>query len=184
MAPKKAARKSAKKVAKKAAKKAPGQKLGQEMRRCYEHFGRVSTLLRQVPERETITRLVALSQELLRLGSAKEAADALRAAEHLSFGSLAMQGRTEQVSDLLQEALVSEYRDLLERAKYRAEEQPLNGPVTRLFSTMRKMAIQAFKAERYRAASELARGAEALTHIHTEITGRLGAPELRRLEAE
>ena len=184
MAPKKAAKKAAKKVAKKAAKKAPGQKLGQEMRRCYEHFGRVSTLLRQVPDRDNISKLVALSQELLRLGSAKEAADALRAAEHLSFGSLAMQGRADQISELLLEALQSEYRDLLERAKFRAEEQELSGPAARLFSTLRRMAVQAFKSERYRAASELARGAEALTHIHTEITGRLPAPELRRLEAE
>lgn len=180
MAPKKAA----KKVAKKAAKKAPGHRLGQDTRRCYEHFGRVSTLMRLVPEKENVARLVALAQELLRLGSAKEAAEALRAAEHLSFGILAAGGRADRVSDALLEALRSEYSDLLERAKERAEEHELSGPAARLLSVMRKLAVQAFKAERYRAASELARGAEALTHIHTEITGRLRAPELRRLEAE
>ncbi len=180
MAPKKAA----KKVAKKAAKKTPGQKLAQDTRRCYEHFGRVSTLLRLVPEKEIVSKLVSLAQELMRLGATKEAADALRAAEHLSFGSLALQGRPDSISDLLLEALQTEYRDLLDRAKQRAEEHELTGPAARLFSTMRKMAVGAFKAERYRAASELARGAEALTHIHTEIIGRLGAPEFRRLEAE
>ncbi len=179
MAPKKAAKKSAKK----AVKKTPGSRLGQDTRRCYEHFGRVSTLLRLLPEKETVSRLVALGQELLRVGSTKEAADALRAAEHLSFGSLALQRRADQVSDLLLEALQTEYKDLLERAKQRAQDHELTGPAARLFSTMRKMAVEAFKAERYRAASELARGAEALTHIHTEITVRLGAPEMRRLEA-
>ncbi len=186
MAPKKAAKKSAKsakKVAKKAAKKTPGNKLGQDTRRCYEHFGRVSTLLRQVPEKETVARLVALGQELLRLGSTKEAADALRAAEHLSFGSLAMHGRADDISDVLLEALQTEYHDLLDRAGQRAADHELTGPAARLFATLRRMAAVAFKAKQYRAASELARGAEALTHIHTELTTRLRAPELRRLEA-
>ncbi len=183
MAPKKAAKKSAK-SAKKAAKKTPGNKLGQEMRRCYEHFGRVSTLLGQMAEKETVTRLVALAQELLRLGSPKEAADALRAAEHLCFGSLAMQGGTDDISDVLLVALQTEYADLLDRAKQRAADHELAGPAARLFSTLRKMAAAAYKARQYRGASELARGAEALTHIHTELTTRLRAPELRRLEAE
>ncbi len=180
MAPKKAA----KKIAKKAAKKSPGQTLGQNTRRCYEHFGRVSALLPLLQgmdhERDTVVRTVSLAQDLLGDGRVKEAADLLRAAEHLSFGSLAMAAPVESVSPLLLGALRDEYHHLLERADGHAAE--LTGPVAKLVAIVRRLAVQAFKAERYRAASELARGAEALSHVTGEVAGRLRSRELQQLE--
>lgn len=186
MAPRKAAKKSAKKVAKKAAKKATGpMKRTGDMRRCYEHFGRVKTLLAIVTqESDSVVKLISLAKEVLQSGSAKEAADALRAAEHLAFGRLAV-GADEDAnpSAELTEALEAEYHHLLERADERAGAEELSKPVTALFKTMRKEAISAFKAKQYRAACELARGAEALTHVHTELQGRLRAGDIRQLQA-
>ncbi len=182
MAPKKAV----KKTAKKAAKKATGpQKRGQDTRRCYEHFGRVKTLLASLTQDpETVMKTVSLAKEVLQAGNAKEAADALRAAEHLAFGRLAVGADEEgSLSDGLVEALREEYSHLLARADERAGAEALSKPVTALFKGMRKEAASAFRAKQYRAACELARGAEALTHVHTELQGRLRAGDIRQLQA-
>ncbi len=185
MAPKEAAKKSAKKVAKKAAKKATGPlKRAQDTRRCYEHFGRVKALLPMVTQDpETVVKTIFLAKEVLQAGNAKEAADALRAAEHLAFGRLAL-GADEDasLSDGLAEALGEEYRHLLERADERADGEGLSKPVMALFKGMRKEAASAFRAKQYRAACELARGAEALTHVHTELQGRLRAGDIQHLQ--
>lgn len=175
-------KKAAKKVAKKAAKKAPEDRLKQDTRRCYEHFGRVSALLPLLDDKDSVTRMATLAQELLRGGNPKDAADVLRAAEHLSFGSLAMTAPEESISETVSGALQEEYNHLLERAEHHEGEGQLSGPVSRLFSTMRMQAKSALRAKRYRAAVELARGAEALSHVTAEITGRLRAGDMRRLE--
>ena len=178
MAPKKAA----KKVAKKAAKKTAGNRLAQDTRRCYEHFGRVSALLPLLGQTGTVNKLASLSQQLLRSGEVKAAADVLRAAEHLGFGSLAMLAPAETISELLSGALQEEYRHLLERAEEHAASGLLAEPVLRLFVLMKKQAAQAYRAQKYRAASELARGAEALSHVTAEVSGKLSAVDLPRLE--
>ena len=171
-----------KKAAKKAAKKAPGHKRGQDTRRCYEHFGRVSALLPLLQDGNTVARMAFLAQALLRDGQAKDAADVLRAAEHLSFGTLAMHAPADGISPLLTEALRAEYEHLLQRADDHAAWGIMPAPVARLFPLMRKAAVQAFKAERLRAACEFARGAEALSHVTAEVAGRLRAGNMHQLE--
>lgn len=186
MAPKKAAKKSAKKVAKKAAKKATGPlKRAQDLRRCFEHFGRVKTLLPTLAQDpETVVKMVSLAKEILQTGDAKQAADALRAAEHLAFGRLAMHADEDaSLSDSLVQTFGEEYRHLLERAEERSGAGELSKPVTTLFNTMRKEATAAFRARQYRAACELARGAEALTHVNAELQGRLRTGDIRQLQA-
>lgn len=190
MAPKKASKKAAKKAvnpsAKKAAKKATGPlKKAQDTRRCYEHFGRVTTLLPLLgQDTEVAVKMISLAKEVLQAGNAKEAADALRAAEHLAFGRLATSSDGEaQLSESMVETLAEEYRQLLGRADERAGAEELSKPVITLFKGMRKEAVAAFKAKQYRAACELARGAEALTHVHTELQGRLRAGDIRQLQA-
>lgn len=186
MIPKKAGKKSAKKVAKKAAKKTSGPvKRAQDTRRCYEHFGRVKTLLSILTDdRETVVKMVSLAKDVLQAGNAKQAADALRAAEHLAFGRLAIDADEDaNPSTQLVEALGEEYRGLLERADARAGEAELSKPVLTLLKTMRKEAASAFRSKQYRAACELARGAEALTHVHTELQGRLRAGDIQQLQA-
>ena len=175
-------KKAAKKVAKKAAKKAAGSDRQQDTRRCYEHFGRVLTLLPLLPDTGTVSKMASLAQELLRSGQTKDAADMLRAAEHLSFGTLASTSASEAISDSLSETLRAEYLHLLERADHHAAAEDLSGPVARLFSLMRKQAVQAFKAGKFRSAAELARGAEALAHVKADVAGRLRAGDLKQFE--
>lgn len=187
MAPKKAAKKSPSKTATKAAKKSTGPlKRAEDTRRCYEHFGRVKTLLPLVTEDpETVVKTVSLAKEVLGAGNAKEAADALRAAEHLAFGRLAMNADADaSLSVALVQSLEEEYRHLLERADEHAAAEELSKPVSALFKGMRKEAVSAFKRKQYRAAAELARGAEALTHVRTELQGRLRAGDIGQLLAE
>lgn len=190
MASTKAAKKSAEKVAKKATKKAAKKSTGPlkraaDTRRCFEHFGRVKTVLPLVTQdSESVVKLVSLAKEILQTGNAKEAADALRAAEHLAFGRLAVGADGDEgPSAELAETLGAEYRQLVERADERVAAEELSKPVMALFKTMRKEAAAASKAKQYRAACELARGAEALTHVHAELQGRLRAGDIRQLQA-
>ena len=184
MAPKKAAKKVAKKAAKKVAGHGPG-KAKQDTRRCYEHFGRVSTLLPLLGEQtEPVVKMVTLAKEVLQTGSPKDAADLLRAAEHFAFGSLAAAAPEDlSLSAPLVEALREEYEHLLKRADEHAEAGELSGPVLTLFRTMRKEAVSAYREKKYRAASELARGAEALSHVRATVPGRLRAGNVRELES-
>ena len=177
MAPKKAA----KKVAKKAAKKAPGQRRMHDLRRCYEHLGRVSTLLPALSEPENVIKLASLAKELLQTGQSKDAAEVMRAAEHLCFGLLSMHTQEEPVSEQLLASMHEEYAHLVERAQHRGAEAPA-GAIGRLFATIQRQARQAFKAGHLRASLELARGAEALSQVTAEFQGRLRGGELPQLE--
>lgn len=184
--PKKAAKKSAQKGpqkgAKKAAKKTPGQRRGQDLRRAYEHLGRVVSLLPLLSESETVQRMSALAKALLGQGEAKDAADVLRAAEHLCFGTLAVEAPAESIPDELASIAKAEYISLLERADHHAAAGHMAPPVEKFFLLLRRSAVRASKGEKYRAASELARGAEALSHVTAEFTGRLRAGTMERLE--
>ena len=176
-----------KKVAKKAAKKAPGKhvhKRGQDLRRCYEHFGRVTALLPLLEDRsDLLIKMVTLGKGVLQAGSPKEAADVFRASEHFAFGTLAAQGPEEtSLSSSLIGTLQEEYRDLLERADEHAATGNLSKPVSTLFRTLRGDAVRAYRSKKFRAASELARGAEALAHVQSNIPGRLRSGDVQQLE--
>ena len=184
MAPKKAA----KKVAKKAAKRAPGKhdlnKRSQDLRRCYEHFGRVTALLPLCEDRsDLLIKMVILGKRVLQSGSPKEAADVFRASEHLAFGTLAARAPEDtSLSSSLIGILEEEYRHLLDRADEHAASGELSQPVVTLFRTLRADAARAYRSRKYRAASEFARGAEALAHVKSNILGRLRSGDVQQLE--
>src|ERR1700761_3304891 len=88
MAPKKAA----KKAAKKSAKKAVGghdHRAANDARRTFEHLGQVQALATLASdEQETIRLLTSTADAAFQAESYREAADILRAAEHLSFAAI------------------------------------------------------------------------------------------------
>src|SRR5579875_3019709 len=81
----------AKKAAKKAARH-PEDKSGKDLRRAFEHTSRVEILQRLLPPGSTdsIATLIACACRELDAGKNDEAADLLRAAEHLSFAALSI----------------------------------------------------------------------------------------------
>jgi hypothetical protein len=147
----------------------PEGKEGKDLRRAYEHLGRVETL-RLVggssAGHQFVNDLVQYAERALRDGvPSKDAAEALRAAEHASFAVLMEQGeRQTHVADpRLAEAIQSELRKLKEKIDERREEEK---PLHHLQQAFLDAAEQAYRLQHYRQALEWARGAEALSHVH------------------
>jgi hypothetical protein len=116
---KKAAKKAPKKAAKKGAKHHHDKRhAGKDLRRAYEHLGRVQALESIVPATVStqIATLTALAQKSLHASEQKSAADLLRAAEHLAFGSLASPAKATRLGDALEEAINAEYEHLMDKA--------------------------------------------------------------------
>jgi hypothetical protein len=165
---------AAKKSAKKAAKKAAGKKSaakksanpGRDTLRAYEHLGRVQALAAvSGADSGTAQILSGFAEQALRAGDAKDAAELLRAAEHHLFGSLALaQPADESLSAALLESVRDEYEHQMDKAKDHGSAADAPPAVRAIYQRMLKDAASALKAKRFRAALELARGAEALTH--------------------
>lgn len=172
MPPKKATKHAPPKpAAKKAAKKqSSADKSLKDTLRTYEHLGRVRILIPLLPqdEADTVKTLGNLSETALRAGAARDAADLLRAAEHYSFGALAAVDRSEsEVSATLKRQIDLEYNHLRERAELRAEDLP--SAIAPLYKAFAGLARKVLRAGGYRAALELIRGAEALTHVEGHV---------------
>lgn len=162
MAPKKAPRKAAKKAA---AKHGP-HNAGKDARRTFEHLGRVQAIASlTLREQESIALLVSMANGAFRNKRYKESADLLRAAEHLSFASI-----VESDANRMSVELISAIREEFEHLRERAEEHGGAGDAPKIIGAiyvrMIKDAKRAQQEGEYRKALELARGAEALTHIH------------------
>jgi hypothetical protein len=163
MAPKKAAKKSAKDHGKK------DHHEGKDLRRAYEHLGRLSGLEKLLSAGVTaqIGVLTELAQRSLLEGEAKSAADLLRAGEHLGFGSLASQAKESRVSEELASALNAEYEHLVDKAEehWEKREGERPGAIEPVYESMVEAACAAFAKGAWRRALEFARGAEALAHV-------------------
>ena len=169
-------KKAAKKVAKKAAKKVPAKgvahgarKATNDTRRAYEHLGRVLVLAHQLPEteREALQTLAHTAELAMRdEGSASDAADLLRAAEHFGFGTLSMRAEPDQsLANELLDALREEFDHLRRRAVEHGEAANAPKAILSIYKQMSKSAQTSMEERRFRAALEFARGAEALTHV-------------------
>lgn len=178
------------KVAKKAARKAPGHdphQAGKDTRRAYEHLGRIQALLSLQDSATTdrVQQLVPLAQKALQAGQAKEAADLLRAAEHLSFGSLRLADPPDEtIAQHLAAAIHDEIEHQQKKAEEHGEAKSGSTAIQAIYRFMANSASKALTSKRYRAALELARGAEALTHLHSlvplALPARPAAKELSR----
>jgi len=182
--PKKAAKKVAKKAAKKSAKKSAKHSESRDVRRAYEHLGRVEILQKTSGESDANTSmLVKLAQGELKAGYSKDAADLLRAAEHLSFAALGHSNRrSSEISPQLKKEILSEIDHLTRKSQEHAEEEGERHPeLVSLHDSMLKRANDGIAKGVYRQSLELARGAEALTHVfkHGPIRITAGKSQLK-----
>jgi hypothetical protein len=164
-----------KKAAKKAAKKSAGHHhhdkhhQRNDLRRAYEHMGRVA-VLRQASKStgtDAVAELTTLAQQAIKDGHSKDAADLLRASEHLSFAVLAGEvAGIVRVSADLKESITDQFDELTRRADEHWEEgEEHSNTLTGIYESSRKSATEAFKARVYHQALEFARAAEALVHV-------------------
>ena len=166
----------AKKVAKKAAKKAAGHHHdkhheAKDLRRAYEHMGRLE-ILRKALESSTednVAKLAKLAQQMIGSGLNKDAADLLRASEHLSFATLAGDvAGASSVSTELESSITEHFEELTRKADEHWQDEH-SGIVAALYKSSRKSALKALKERAYHQALEYARAAEALSHVkHAE----------------
>jgi hypothetical protein len=174
MSAKKAAKKGA---AKKAAKKSPKHhdkkhEGGKDLRRAYEHMGRLAALESTLPQtaKASIHTLTGLAQHSLTARDHKSAADLLRAGEHLAFGSVASTAKASKLSEELEAILIAEYEHLTDKADehWEKHEDRRSLAIGVLYDMMLEAASVAYKKGAYRRALEFARGAEALAHVRGE----------------
>lgn len=162
----KTASKAAHKVAKKAAKKTA--RPGNDVRRAYEHLARLRSLGNSMTpaaleQARTLSRYAQAAFQAKHEGAA---ADLLRAAEHLAFGSLATKDGAVELSKELRTALKEEFRERLERAGRHWDDQKEKPAkeLRSLYKELRSAAKDAWKEENHSGALEYARAADALAH--------------------
>ena len=181
-----------KRAAKKAAKKAANHGFQHDLRRAYEHLGRVDILEGALAGAHfvQVSALATLAHQQLAAGHARDAANLLRAAEHICFAALAPEdrpGAIELVSAELKTAVAAELNDLIRRAEERwvapeSHEDEAGDAIAAIYTTALNQALTEFARGAFRPALELARAAEALTHVDTKFGGGFSdADPARRL---
>ena len=181
-------KKAAKKAPKKSAKHAHhDDHSAKDLRRAYEHLGRVEILHRSLkPDGdEKVKTLTNLAQQQLQAGHAKDAADLLRCAEHLSFANLGSQKDDKDFNRDLEAAVTREFEHLMKKAEeHWGHQEDHPAAVEDLFVKMTDGAQVAFDRRSCRQALELARGAEALAHVKLHESKKIAAPtSTRQLKA-
>jgi hypothetical protein len=142
-----------------------------DLRRAYEQLGRIELLEGALAGSRfvDVTELTSLAHQQLAAGYTRNAADLLRAAEHMCFAALAPNRSSEPlIGSDLRRAVAIEFEGLMRRAEEQWEEE--NAPPTRrviedLFARALDQARSTFDRGSYRPALELARAAEALSHV-------------------
>ena len=165
-------------------KKEPKHKILKDLRRAYEHLGRVESLITQVPAaaKPDITTLIGLAQSELNAGYAKGAADLLRASEHLAFAVLVKTGaKNGELAPVVKEAVEEEFEHLSRKATERwKESDERHREVVEIYKRAMDGADRAIGKGVYRAAMELVRAAETLAHVEKHGGAKLagGKPRL------
>jgi hypothetical protein len=153
-----------KKAVSKPAKPAPKHHEGKDWRRAHEHRGRVEALLSSLGKNAAdIDTLVEFAEQEVAGSHLKDAADLLRAAEHLSFGYLASSKSEEQVPKALSDSLKDEFEHKMDKAAEHWEEP---AALRSIYDKAINGAQKAFDDGAYRKAMELVRAAEAIAHVH------------------
>lgn len=170
--------------AKKAAKKAvrPAEdKSGKDLRRAYEHTSRVEILRRLLPPGATdpIATLVACACRELDASKEREAADLLRASEHLSFAALALPAaENAPLTPELKAAIDRQFAEIGRRADDRWEEEVERPEVlAEIYRHTRLAAARAYEEGAWHQALEFVRAAEALAQVDGSESA---APERRK----
>jgi hypothetical protein len=171
----------AKRAANKAAKAAADKLVhpAEELRRAYEDLGRIEILegaLAGSPFVD-VTALANLAQQQLADRRPHNAADLLRAAEHLCFAALAPMQVTDSLMNAeLKKAITIEFEGLMRQAEeqWQEQEEATNRRVIEdLFTHALDQARRAFNRGAFRPSLEFARAAEALSHIREGLPATL-----------
>src|ERR1035437_582937 len=121
------AKKAAKKAPKKAAKHHPDkQHEANDLRRAYEHMGRLEVLQKSLKSSaaEAVSALAKLAQRELESGHNKDTADLLRASEQLSFAALAgASSEGVRLSAELEHSITEHFDELTRRADEHWEDE-------------------------------------------------------------
>jgi len=154
-----------KKAAKKAAaKSAHKHDEGKDLRRAHEHRGRIEALRPSLGKNAgDVDTLIELAEQVLAGSHFKDAADLLRAAEHLSFGYLASSKPDKTLHGALLESVEEEFEHKLEKAEEHWEE---SDALSSIYQKTLDGAHLALKEGAHRKALELIRAAEAIAHVH------------------
>jgi hypothetical protein len=177
MAPKKAAKKTPKKSSKHRHEKHDS---GEDMRRAYEHMGRLTALQGALSAAtvKQVGTLTKMAEAHLLAGGGKSAAHLLRASEHLAFGALASTSRSSRLSKELEETIHAEYEHLIDKAdEHWTDGDERSAKMTSIYEAMTNSADIAFRKGAFRRALEFARGAEAIAHVDDLEEPALGAGE-------
>ena len=177
----------AKKAAKKAAKHVHhGDHDPKDLLHAYEHLGRIEILHGSLDKQavKDIATLTMLAEQQLAGKRMKDAADLLRAAEHLSFGALNSSKAEKRIDPQLEEAIDKEFHHKLEKAEEHWAEKSYHHPaIEEIYTSVTERAEKAFENGAYRRALEFARGAEALAHVNVpnakELESRAEAKNLK-----
>jgi hypothetical protein len=169
MPAKKAAKKSAKKAAKKSHGKHHEHHAAKDLRRAYEHLGRLEALESSLPPDvlAQIATLTEFSRQTLQNGDARNSAELLRACEHIAFSALATNSR-DSVNDELRDAIGKHYEKLREEAIDLWDEhgEKAAANIRDAFEWAFSTADTAYEKNKYRRALEMIRAAVALAHVH------------------
>jgi len=162
--------------------KEPGeQHLSEDIRRVYEHFGRLEILegaLAGAPFVDVDT-LSNLAQQQLDSGDAKNASNLLHAAEHIAFAALAPKHTaklTAHIPRKLKAAVAAELDRLTRSAEglwSASENRPGRAVIENIYRNTFEQARTAFARGAYRPALQLARAAEELAHIRGGLPATL-----------
>jgi hypothetical protein len=158
-----------------------------DLLRSYEHFGRIDILeggLAGSPFVD-VNALANLAQQQLDTGYSTNAATLLRAAEHISFAALAPKGPADlssRIPDELKAVVDAELHRLTESAEEGWSKSTTNRRVIKnIYTSALEQARLAFGRGAYRPALQLARAAEALSHVSDGLPATLpGDRELTR----
>lgn len=154
----------------------PEHEAAKHLRRSYEHLGRVEALgdLAGDTTSGSASQLLQLARKLLNADSPRDAADALRAAEHVCFATLASNAKAvAKIDEELLSALDDEFDKLAARAEEHWESREDRDPVVmNLFPKLLQDSRVAYDKRKYRQALELVRAAEALAHVDALVDSR------------
>ncbi len=185
MPPRKAAKHARTKATKKHAARLDAEGSLKDTLRAYEHLGHVRILVPLLaPEAAVTVKLLGnLSKDSLTLNAPRDAAELLCAAEHYCFGALATKDAADSmVSEPLKRSIEQEYNHLRARADVRAADLPV--PLKVIYEEMSDLASRALSTGVYRAALEMARGLEALSHVEGSSAAFAEAASTNHIERQ
>lgn len=143
-----------------------------DLRRAFEHLGRVEALRAtglSAMSLGAVDVIVMLAAQAWQSGHAQEAADLLRAAEHIGFGGKLYESAVyADLPPALHEAVEAYYREMLHRADHYWPEASHPEEFVAVYKFALEMAGRAMERTSYQAALEYIRAAEVLTHVRID----------------